>query len=61
MGGLRGSGPCYKLNASIKSWAQLAKNANLSTFDFWQFCKKGQLGQYITLSILTLEWCSLTF
>ena len=41
MGGLRGRGSCYKLNASIKSWAHLAKIAILDIFDFWQFYKKG--------------------
>ena len=37
------------------------KNCNFGQFDFWQFCKKGQLHQCITPSILTLEMCSWNF
>ena len=49
--GLMGRGSHYKLSASIKSWAHLAKNAILDTLAVCQFCKKGQLGQRITTYI----------
>ena len=61
MGRARARGPCYQLKPSAKDWAHLAKIAIWGIVDFWQFCKKGQLHQCITSSILTLWRCSWTF
>ena len=50
-------GLCCQLKTSEKEWAHLAKFEVLGIVDFWQFCKKGQLHQCITSSILTLWRC----
>ena len=33
-------GPHYKQDSIMTNYAHLIKNANLSTFDFWQFLQK---------------------
>ena len=52
MAGAREHGLQCKLKTSEKEWAYLAKFEVLGIVDFWQFCKKVQLQQCITSSIL---------
>ena len=50
----RARGISFQLKTSEKEWAHLAKFEVLGIVDFWQFCKKVQLQQCITSSILTI-------
>ena len=61
MDGDRDGGLQFKLNTSEKEWAPLAKFEVLGIVDFWQICKKVQLQQCITSSILNFWRCSWTF
>ena len=54
----RARGKKCKLKPSEKEWAHLAKFDVLGIVDFWQFCKKVQLQQCITSSILNFWRCS---
>ena len=58
---LRARGLCFQLKTSEKDWAHLEKFDVFEIVDFWQVCKKGQLQQCITSSILNFWRCSWTF